>query len=225
METSTEIVKNLNNVLRLAGVDFSRAYEVTNGLYKFSLQDQYDSSVGHLVSKLEEATAEMQYFDIFTQRIQHLTNTHKKVVDLYSNDLFRKSLLHLQSFQLTMIELDLHRSVSIIKSALTKLEHFLPDLGDRYLDVSLFVHHPEIITLLKQVNADLMQEAGDIKLLRIPPLTKEQTKLLTKVYTMESERIVLNWFMRSMPFGTWPELLVTYTSQLQKLNEETIELF
>ena len=72
---------------------------------------------------------------------------------------------------------------------------------------------------------ELLRAGGETRQLPIPTLTPQQVTVLHSLYTMEEERLVLRWFLDSMPGGNWDDLLSHYVAEITKCKEDAIELF
>lgn len=216
-----EINEKLKNAISLASQD----YTVANGLFKkcyaVSKKQILVGGDTDIDSKIETVLAGLQYMDVFTQRVEHLIATHQYMnsTDLAVN--FEESFFHLHVFQAMTIELDLIKSTAIVKTLLHELAE---QLGESY-DQSLFIHTASLKEVLQQTITVLLNKGGERNRLPIPSLTAEQIRVLNSLYTMESERVVLGWFLKSMPGGTWEELIHHYEYEIDHVSDDNTDLF
>jgi hypothetical protein len=164
-------------------------------------------------------TEKLQIFDIITQRLQHLIDTHEKVMTLYIDDIFKESFLRLQYFQFSIIAFDLFEVLSFIDRNLAPSE----PCGTSN-DTSLSVITELLTILSEKIKKSLTMNTGDVRFLKIPALTKRQITICTQLYTMERERFVLNWYVNNSS-DEFSELLKVYQSWLKNYNDPSIELF
>jgi len=137
-----------------------------------------------------------------------------------------ESIYHLHVFQALTIELDLIRSIAAIKSSLADLkDHFIAIGKIDWMDDDIFNNMHIIKEKLQATIAALRLAGGETKHLPLPTLTEEQISILNSLYSMESERVVLNWFLSSMPDGTWEQLMQYYEAEINKVGDDNMELF
>jgi hypothetical protein len=172
---------------------------------------------------LELIVAELQCHDILSQRIQHIIDGFEIVKDLFVDKKFKRSFLDLQFFQLITIGSDLEETITttrILASTLTT-----PQFNGSKESVKLFARHNDVKHLLEFSNRTIMSCVAQRMLYNKPPLTSQQAATCLTLYTMESERIVLQWFLTNMPFGKRSDLLRTYKEEMKKIKDESIALF
>jgi hypothetical protein len=160
-------------------------------------------------------TESLQMFDIITQGLQHLIETHEKVMTLYVDDIFKESFLHLQYFQFSIIAFDLFKVMSFVDLNLS-------DGPDHTILPSASIN--TLAALTEKIKQSLKTNGGDLQLIGLPLLTSRQVAICEQLYTMESERIVLDWYVRNSG-GEFSDLLKVYQSWLADNNGQTIELF
>jgi hypothetical protein len=78
--------------------------------------------------------------------------------------------------------------------------------------------------LFNKIKKALNENTRDSGFVKLIPLTTRQIAICTNLYTMESERVVLDWCLKN-PSGEFPELLQAYESWLINYNDPSIELF
>ena len=93
------------------------------------------------------------------------------------------------------------------------------------MDDDIFNNMHIIKEKLQTTIAALRLAGGETKHLPLPTLTEEQISILSSLYSMESERVVLNWFLSSMPDGTWEQLMLYYEAEINKVGDDNMELF
>lgn len=226
-----KFLERVNDDLKESVAAAALDYVITNHLLKnyYSRRDQEiknEEISEYTKTKLQELTGNLQYMDIFSQRVYHLVMAHQRMAKQNMSEGLIESIFHLHVFQALTIELDLVRSISAIKSTLGDLkEHFIAVGKIDWMDDDIFNNTHVIKEKLQKTIAALRAAGGETKHLPLPTLTEEQISLLTSLYSMESERVVLNWFLNSMPAGTWEELMEHYEAEINKVEEDTIELF
>lgn len=204
---TNEYIGHLREFASIVTDEFSNAIKVFHehsGCEKLSQQ---------LISKL-------QYADIITQRIQHLIDTHEKMMTLYIDDLFKESFLHLQYFQFSIVAFELFEVLPLNKffEAEMSREFFGCETYD-----SLSAKSEILTALSEKIKYSIKTSAGDIQLIRIPPLTTRQISICKQLYTMAGERIVLDWYIGN-PKGEASDLISFYQSWVHD-NNSSIELF
>lgn len=219
---------NLRDVVAMAEVDFismnlilKECYAVVNLRPEEMHQEQEV-----LDEKIKVMMSGLQYMDIFNQRVDHLIQTHEQMEKTAMAKNFEESFFHLHVFQSMTIELDLLRSISSINAILCDVKNALSVLGtESILMKENFVNTDSIKNILHQTVNALAEAGGETRYLPIPVLTEDQIHLLNSLYTMDSERVVLTWFLNSMPSGTWEDLLSYYESSIKEIEKEDTELF
>jgi hypothetical protein len=206
-----EYILPLHKFHAITKAEFSEAIQVIERMYQGSGYRKFEKSgsAALIISKL-------QYLDILDQRIRHLIYTNEQVMTMFINDTFKRAFLYLQYFQFTIAAHDLFEAMSEIEQA---IQH------DKHIQLNIFRHKTEIEILTNEVKISLLEQCGDVKSIMLPPMTKKQIEICNHLYTMESERIVLNWFLTSMPSCKWFDLLAVYKSKQQDELNTSIELF
>ena len=200
MELLEQINTDLLQVIGIAENDFHQI----NGLLKG--QHEGEGIFGVQAASL---ISELQYMDTFKQRIQHLIMVHRYVNDHPVTLNFKESFFHLHAFQSMTIQTDLIRSTESIKTSVQRMA-FSHHQESRFLDKNVFQNIPEIKGVLQKTMDALSTAGGDIRFLPVPPFTSEQVHMLNNVYTMESERAVLRWFLHAMTSRTRDSLFQYY---------------
>jgi hypothetical protein len=206
METN-EYITSLKEFNLITSEEFLKAIRA------FGMQ----ARAGKLSSSITE---KLQIFDIITQRLQHLVDTHEKVMCLYIDDIFKVSFLRLQHFQFSIIAFDLFGVLSFIDSNLREVAE--PCDTCQQNNTLRSTNTARLAALFEKIKKALKHNAGDSGFLK--PLTTRQISICTKLYSMESERVVLDWYLKN-PSGEFPELLEVYQSWLINYSGPSIELF
>lgn len=163
-----------------------------------------------------EITETLQFADVLNQRINHLLEAHDKVMSLYIDDLFKDSFLHLQFFQFETLTHDLLNAIHDLELSLIPALH--------PADWQKFSQHESEIEALINLIRDLLKDGSEKPgVTALTPLTKRQIQICRQLYTMESERVVLDWFLSEGCKGN-PGRLIEHYSKSNSL-EKTIELF
>jgi len=227
-ESRMQFLENVNTELKkmvqLAETDFVAVNTLLKTYYSNRAIVATDSkAIADAETKMEAMMGGLQYMDVFSQRVSHLVSTHNQML---SNDLaqnFADSFFHLHVFQSMTIELDLLQSISSIKSLLVDIIDHVDSLKNT--SDPFFGNTPLIKQTLQRTIDTLLQAGGETAHLPIPSLAATQVAILNSLYTMESERIVLNWFLNSMPTGTWENLLEYYELEIHQTAADNTELF
>jgi hypothetical protein len=204
METN-EYITSLKEFNLITSEEFLKA------ITGFGMQARAEKLSSSIIEKL-------QIFDIITQRLQHLVDTHEKVVCLCNDDVFKASFLRLQDFQFSIIAFDLFGVLSFIDSGLRGVEE------PRDASTLRSTNATHLAGLFKKIKNALNQNTRDSGFVKSIPLTTPQIAICTNLYTMESERVVLDWCLKN-PSGEFRELLKVYESWLINYNDSSIELF
>ena len=226
-----KFLESVNNDLKESVAAAALDYVITNHLLKnyyakreLGITDE--NLTAETKSKLQELTGNLQYMDIFSQRVYHLVLAHQKMTMHNMAQVLTESIFHLHVFQALTIELDLIRSISAIKSSLADLkDHFIAVGKIDWMDDDIFNNMHIIKEKLQTTIAALRLAGGETKHLPLPTLNEEQITILSSLYSMESERVVLNWFLNSMPDGTWEQLMQHYEAEINKVEDDNMELF
>jgi hypothetical protein len=164
-----------------------------------------------------ELVKHLQFLDILSQRIEHLIKAHENIMTLYVDELFKRSFLHLQYYQFEVVAYDLLHSVSEIQS------YVRTNLPDGELIV-FFECTPTLLEQIEIIRQLIKEEAGLTRFVGMRPLTTRQIAVCSQLYTMASERIVMDWFLATKTNKDTAELLVYYQQQI-KNNDNITELF
>jgi hypothetical protein len=200
-------------LLALIGNEFTIASQLL-------VQDEYDATDAG-VRKL--IVAELQGHDIISQRMQHIIDSYANAKPLFFDNKFKRSFLDLQSFQLTTIASDLEKTVTTINNLAGQLVR--RHLNNAKQGTEIFVQYDNIKHLLGFTCRMITGCVAQRVMYTTPPFTPHQTAACLKFYTMQSERIVLYWFIANMPFGTRRNLLRVYYSEMETIKNESVELF
>jgi hypothetical protein len=226
-----QFLENVNEDLKKSVAIAAQDFVIVNYLLK-----NYYSSKGKEIAqldisadthtKIQELTSALQYMDVFSQRVYHLIITHERMANQNLAQGLLESFYHLHVFQALTIELDLLRSITIVKTLLGELRGHFVEIGKiDWMDEDLFENTHQIKEKLQTTSAALRVAGGETQHLPLPTLTEDQTRILNSLYSMESERVVLSWFLNSMPAGTMDELMHHYEMTISKLDDDNTELF
>jgi hypothetical protein len=138
---------------------------------------------------------------------------------------FVELVFHLHVFQAMTIELDLLKAISSIADTLLDVRNQFPDVIKYCRIENYFLQTNRIKEIIKKTVSILQTAGGNLKQLPLSPLTVNQLKRIESLYTMGSERVVLGWFIDSLPSGSWEDLLLHYQEEIERLNIENAELF
>ena len=229
-KTSTQFLDKVNNDLRrvivMAMPDFSELNEMIKSYYEQRYRYSASEIFSEEDSKIETVVRNLQFMDVLTQRVEHLILVHTSLEVNNDNPGFNEAFFHLHVFQSMTIELDLLKAVNTINATLEILKQHMMEVGNIcYPDWKYFRNTSTIKEILNSTISLLTVAGGEIKHLPIPALTIGQIQMLNAVYTMESERVVLKWFLEAMPTGTREDLLHHYESAIHNLEVEKTELF
>lgn len=167
--------------------------------------------------------AELQSQDIISQRIQHLIEGFENSKPFFGDKKFKHAFLDLQYFQLISIERDLEKTIAAIKAL--GVPQSWDSNASAPCNTQLFQRHNEIRQLLNGSNRIAMRCTAQRILCGPSPLNNVQAADCLKLYTMQSERIVLQWFLSNMPFGKRSDLLEVYEEKMKNVNTDSVELF
>jgi hypothetical protein len=160
----------------------------------------------------------LQFLDILSQRIDHLVKAHERIMTLHVDSVFKYSFLHLQYFQFEIVAHDLLHSLSEIQ---LYIQSNLPDEGL----VAFFESSPTISDQVQIIRKAIKEEAGLARLAGMSPLTTRQIAVCSELYTMASERIVLDWFLATSTNRNTRDLLAYYHERIKNDHDNTTELF
>jgi len=214
-----EFLSNINNKLKQlvdeATVDFISVNSV--------LKKYYDAGGG--AGGMEPVVYNLQYMDIFRQRVEHIIAAHELVMK-NAGPVPHESLFHLHCFQLQTAQMDLLAAVELIANTFSDLKEFLTtEAKVEWPAGGFFSHIVSIKDGLTNVASSLAREGGETAVLSTPPFLNDSISVLQSLYTMERERIVLTWFVQAMPASTWKHLEVHYKEATTETVEENTELF
>jgi hypothetical protein len=170
---------------------------------------------------LKWVARDLQFQDIISQRLQHLVEGFEKVEDHFVDAGFEVSFLALQAFQLMAIGHDLEKIVLNIRRITARVT--TPTFNGPADAYSRLFPKFDYIKHLFDVS-ERIPGAGPLTL-GTSLLSANQAKACMSVYTMQSERIVLDCFLRNMLSGDRSELLRCYDRELNKIRDESVELF
>lgn len=209
---------DLREVVALAETDFIHVNAVLRNLYEYNQSLPTGANRTEIQSRLDTIMVGLQYMDVLSQRVDHLVITHQKMSSVLD---FRKWFFHLHVFQSRAIKLDLLQSIAAIRESLKELKSLVTDC----ISGSVFSNTSRIETSLQNTITSLANAGGEVTVLPTPPLTDEHLTILSSLYTMDKERVVLNWFQRAMPTGRWEDLLLHFEEDAQANDADNIELF
>ncbi|HEY9048052.1 MAG TPA: hypothetical protein VIN08_19230 [Ohtaekwangia sp.] len=212
--------RELKELITITTADFVKVKTILKNYFDNS--QQTEKPTGGISARIEAMIVDLQYMDIFCQRVEHLVSVHKQVIKKQSALSFRESVFHLHIFQSMTIEVDLLQSVSSINATLHDLKDHFAEVGKiAWNEHTFFSNTERIREIIRKTITSLTEAAGDIRHLPIPPFTGDQIQMLNALYTMESERVVLAWFLDKMPAGSWEDLFQHYQATLSQINTET----
>jgi hypothetical protein len=172
-------------------------------------------------ASLESIVKALQSEDIINQRIQHLIDGVNRSKVFFNDSKFKHSFLALQYFHLVTVRQDLWKtitSVRILMEAISLNHHGLNE------SVTRSVRFTEIEHLFKITKRTSFRSVAQRIVSGTKPLNSTQAGECLELYTMQSERIVLQWFLSNMPFGKDKDLLRVYEEQMNNGND-SIEFF
>jgi hypothetical protein len=223
MSPSNNILKDLKLVHVMVEADFMTAnaflkkYFLNATAFDGNIPDEVASRVGKIITAL-------QHMDVVIQRLANLIAIHQEIITEGAD--LKRPFYHLHFFQVLTMELNFVKAVITIKGLIDELKIYMVSaLLIQLPEKNLFMHASCIKQTLENMLKVFTSEGGDIELLPALPFTIEQIQTLQYIYTTESERFVLNWFLNSVPMGTAFELLLCYESQMVKVEGNEIEFF
>ena len=215
-----DINQELSHALELAATDYSMANMILKNHF-FAKPD--DSPMRGDQWKVETLLSSLQYMDIFTQRVNHLIAIHGRIAEEGLPGDLKNSFYHLLAFHTLTITTDLIKSIAAVRAALGDLKD--STVVKQAWPGETFANALRVRELLQCLTTIFLNKAGTSRRLPNPPLSAEQILFLNSIYTTESERLVLKWFLQSMPGGTWQELKPWYVHESDKPEDNSIELF
>lgn len=222
-EILEDINKELLEAIDITAVDFIKVNDMLKSYYHSSTAE--NNSV-HLAieAKIQFIVTNLQHHDIFRQRVEHLVLVHQKLMtDEWQLD-FVEPVFHLHVFQAMTIELDLLKAISSVSDTLREVNTEYPQMREHCCIEKCFAHTNRIKEIIKRTVWVLQTAGGNLKHLPISPVRVNQLTRIYSLYTMESERVVLDWFINSIPSGSPEELLLHYHQEIERLNTSE-ELF
>jgi hypothetical protein len=123
---------------------------------------------------------------LLDQRLQHLTETHCAVMELYIDELFKASFLHLQRCHLESISSEITK---IFTRAKNWSLHYDQSIADDLLEAEVIIEG-----ILLNTKELIKAQAGEFVLV-MPPLTKRQLSICKRIYKYPEELSVLHSFM------------------------------
>jgi len=229
-QTPVHFLEQVNNELMAVTVMATADFK----LVKSMLREYFDKESAWkqvhdpaIDRRIDALISDLQYMDIFCQRVEHLVWVHQRVIVERSAAPFRESIFHLHIFQSMTIERDLSRTVASIHGALAELrEHLTKASGTTWTPETFFRNTARIQKVLTRTIAALTTAAGDIQRLPVPPFSERLLQMLYALYTMESERLVLDWFVKTIPVCHWDDLCQHYETTLHQPGAgDDMELF
>jgi len=223
-----EILENINKELLeaidITAVDFIEVNDMLKSYYR-SLSTAENEDVHTIIEeKINSIVTNLQHHDIFRQRVEHLVMVHQKLMtDEWQLD-FVEPVFHLHVFQAMTIELDLLTAISSVSDTLREVTNQYPQMKEQCHVEKYFTHTNRIKEIIERTVWVLQTAGGNLEHLLISPFTVSQLTRIYSLYTMESERVVLDWFIDSIPSGSLEELLLHYHSTIERLNTNE-ELF
>jgi hypothetical protein len=163
----------------------------------------------------------LQSEDILNQRIQHLIDGVRSSEAFYRNARFKHVFLDLQYFHLVTIRRDLRNSITSMRILADAIRSNHPDQKEIVTRSNRLL---EIDQLFKVADRTSLRFVAQRIVSGHNPLTSTQSVKCLELYTMQSERIVLEWFLSNMPFGKEKDLLRVYEDHTNNTND-SIEFF
>jgi hypothetical protein len=202
-------IANIECLLNLVSEEFSGARQL---LTKVTNEES---------ATLASLTTALQSQDILSQRIQHLIDGFKCSEAYFEDKKFKNSFLDLQYFQLVTIAWDLDKAISELKklAAGSTSKH-----GKHVEGSTVFPRYAEIVGLFRVLNRTSVACVAHRILSGVNPFNSNQAAECIGLYTMQCERLVLQWFQSNMPFGKRNDLLRVYAQNMNDENE-SVELF
>jgi hypothetical protein len=219
-----EINTALERMVELASTDYSAANEILKSHYFGEAKPRRATPWRNNAWEIETLLSGLQYMDVFTQRVNHLMAIHARISnDALPTDL-RNPFYHLLAFHTLTITTDLIKSIASVRTALHELRD--SEAVKLKWPREIFDNAIHAKCVLQRITSLFLASAGTSGKLSSPPLREDQILFLNSIYTTESERLVLKWFLQSMPGGTWHELMPWYINASDQTDNNTsIELF
>jgi hypothetical protein len=172
---------------------------------------------------LRQMISELQQQDIINQRIEHLIEGLVTFPKRFSEEMSHHAFRHLQSLQLMAIGQDLERTVTNVRNlAATFAEG--PN-GTKGLEAILFTGHIKAILVMDLSHENILMDTVGSTDLQNPPLNDDHVNFCRQLYTTTSERTILQLFQCGVHMGKPCELLLSYQAELQKISNESVQLF
>jgi hypothetical protein len=218
-----DINHELTHALELAAIDYSMANVILKNHFFDRSADSSNTPIRGDEWKVQTLLSSLQYMDIFTQRVNHLIAIHGRISKQGLPGDLKNPFYHLLAFHTLTITTDLVKSIAAIRGALGDLKD--SNVVRLAWPGEIFANAMRVRELLQSLTTVFLNAAGTSRRLPNPPLSDEQITFLNSIYTTESERLVLKWFLQSMPGGTWQDLIPWYVHESDKPEENSIELF
>lgn len=208
MRTS-DYIEDLKAFIQLSADEFAKILKIYEA----------EGSLGRLRPSITE---KLQYFDIITQRLQHLVDAHEKMVTLYIDDIFKDSFLHLQYFQFSIIAFDLFEVMSFVHMHVGDLKNSNGQTTEKQRLGSEGIE--KLGSACEKIRSTLKTNAGSVRFVGLPALTSRQITICRQLYTMERERMVLDWYVHNSK-GELSDLLNAYNTWLRDYKNPAVEFF
>ena len=192
--------------------------------------------------RISQSVQELQCMDIFIQKLEHLSRLNgilcreefpvPKTVNDNNWDLYSSVVIRLNYFQSIAATYDFTSLVSNLKKHLNEFHcHIMKVPSISFSDADYFRHNDFIVTklsLLTSILSELSKKclhAG----VEVDAAMRERISKIETIYSIESERYVLLWFIGNNQ-GTEAELLAQYSNRFyddtnQPVDNNNIELF
>lgn len=223
-------VKDLvQQVLDNALIDFM----MVSSVFKKYSQFSDPSMSGEDANRVSQSIKELQYMDIFSQKLDHILRLNQEINKASSQAMQSLNYDHagfifkLNYLQTIMAADEFLFNANYLKKNLHELhDHILSVTKLDFNDKAYFKHLGEIEGNLDQIKR-ILDEMYAERCQEAPVLVadiEEEVKKLGDLYTMASERFVLLWALKNM--GATAELLLEqYKREGYESIEEEIDLF
>jgi hypothetical protein len=206
MITENKYIANIKRLQSLVQEEFLVVHQLLNS--EVDLDPQIFDTI----------IVELQAHDIIGQRIQHLIDGFQASNPFFNDKKFKNGFLDLQYFQLIALERDLEKTVGSLRA------HLRANAGSKYTTL-VFSRFNEIQQLIEDTNRITMCSTSERVKSGRSPLNLIQISECLNLYSMDAERIVLQWFLTNMPFGETDDLLRTYEEKMQDVSAQSVQLF
>ncbi|HEY0653737.1 MAG TPA: hypothetical protein VGD65_11445 [Chryseosolibacter sp.] len=202
---TTEYIEDLKKFIELSSAEFGKVLKLHEG----------EAAKRRLRPTITE---KLQYFDIITQRLQHLVDAHEQMAALHIDDIFKDSFLHLQYFQFSIIVFELFEVMSFVHM------HAGDDVQPTQKNAAGYEGIEQLASASEKIRSTLKGSAANVRFVRLPALTSRQITICRQLYTMDRERMVLDWYVHNSK-GELSELLNVYHVWLREYKNTAAELF